>query len=688
MPTLDPVALAALPIGTTNAQAFARNAGDVDSVVNGASTVTTRTGKQILTLDEALRRIGYEVPVAFSSGLSILRASQTVTNGGLTYHANPGSLPFTTTGTFNSAQWLLVSNVTTQDLASQAAGKGISLLGVQDAADNFPASVTNGEQALAHLGALAKRNANLRDFGAKADNGATDCSTALNLAIAAGYQVLEFPVLAGEHGTAYFSTFDTNSALVGKTLDFDSRLTISVPDNTIVGIVNSVGIRHKQLTTYYMRSLSAKYLVSPDGGDLWYLGGQDKRTPQLLPAQALRDKTTAINTGAMTARKIPWPASDTWAADSYSSSTSAIAYFQPAADGSFHFACTPAVPGDEFSASLGAVGAPQLACVVRHAGGFCGVMSTADYSSAPSYFNKITGTTGTSTTLSLLGMGSSHETYSSLGATWTVRVIGIREFAILWNGYEVARQTTSGDISEVGFGGYPSASGQTIGINDTVNVTGSEYRPGAFIAVALFGDSKVALRGDAWHVYMRDALDHGLGGSLRCWKVDNHAVAGQAVSQQRAVMAGVNMAQYNVACISIGTNDAQGMTAIGSFDSDLRAMLTQCASANCKVVLGMPSLWYTQSQAGVRGQASSNYGRAAPYRQRVRRIAADFGATVRCIDEATLHGPALAHYVNASLSPSLIGAGDPVLYDNIHHTTRANERIGYEYARAIAGFYA
>lgn len=684
---LDAVALAALPLGTTNAQAFASNAGNIDRLVNGTGAIATRNGKSLLTLDEALRRIGYETPVAFASGLSILRGSQTVINGGLTYHANPASLPFTTTGTFNSAQWLLVSNVTTQDLASTSTGKGLSMLGLQDSADYFPPSVTTGEQALAHLGALAKRNANLRDFGAKADNGTTDCSTALGLAIAAGYQVLEFPVLAGEHGTAYFSTFDANSALVGKTLDFDIRLTISVPDNGIVGYVNSVGIRHKQPTTYYLRNLSAKYLVSPDGGELWYLGGQDKRTPQLMPAQALRDKTTAINTGAMTARKIPWPNSDTWASDSYSSSTSAIAYFQPAADASFHFACTAAVAGDEFSASLGANGSPLLACVVRHAGGFCGVMSNADYTSQPSYFNKSTGSSGTSNSISLNGISATHETYTALGSVWTVRIISIREFAILWNGYEVVRQTTSGDISEVGFGGYPSASGQTIGINDTVNVTGSEYRPGSLVSVALFGDSKVALRGDAWHVYMRDALDHALGGSLRCWKVDNHAVAGQAVSQQRAVMAGVSMSQYNVACISIGTNDVQGLTSISAFDVDLRAMLTQCASANCKVVLGMPSLWYTQSQAGARGQASSNYGRAAPYRQRVRRIAADFGSSVRCIDEAQLHGPALAHYVNSSLSPSLVGAGDPVYYDNIHHTTRANERTGYEYARAIAGFY-
>lgn len=157
---LDAVALAALPIGTTNAQAFASNAETIDRVVNGtAATVATRTGKNVLSLDEAMRKIGLETPVAFASGLSITRATQTVVNGGLTYHANPASLPFTTTGTFSAGQWLLVSNITAQDLASTASGKGLSLLGLNDAGNLFTA--TNGEAALAEVAGNLRRNRGL-----------------------------------------------------------------------------------------------------------------------------------------------------------------------------------------------------------------------------------------------------------------------------------------------------------------------------------------------------------------------------------------------------------------------------------------------------------------------------------------------------------------------------------------------
>lgn len=97
------------------------NAQKLDEVVNGsAESFFDRRGVERLTLTGALRLIGFEAPVAFTTGLSITRSTQTVTNDGNTYHAYPASLPFTTTGTFNGAQWRLVSNVTSFDLAAYA----------------------------------------------------------------------------------------------------------------------------------------------------------------------------------------------------------------------------------------------------------------------------------------------------------------------------------------------------------------------------------------------------------------------------------------------------------------------------------------------------------------------------------------------------------------------------------------
>lgn len=97
------------------------NAQKLDEVINGsAESFFDRRGVERLTLTGALRLIGFEAPVAFTTGLSITRSTQTVTNSGNTYHADPASLPFTTTGTFNGAQWRLVSNVTQADLTTYA----------------------------------------------------------------------------------------------------------------------------------------------------------------------------------------------------------------------------------------------------------------------------------------------------------------------------------------------------------------------------------------------------------------------------------------------------------------------------------------------------------------------------------------------------------------------------------------
>lgn len=97
------------------------NAQKLDEVINGtAESFVDRRGVERLTLTGALRLIGFEAPVAFASGLAITRSTQTVTNGGNTYHADPASLPFTTTGTFNGSQWRLVSNVTQADLTTYA----------------------------------------------------------------------------------------------------------------------------------------------------------------------------------------------------------------------------------------------------------------------------------------------------------------------------------------------------------------------------------------------------------------------------------------------------------------------------------------------------------------------------------------------------------------------------------------
>lgn len=114
------------PIPSTDVADFLENVKDFDSLMNGAGTYTDRFGKARLTVDEFFRRTGYEVPVAFASGIAVSRVTQTVTYSGVTYHALATAIPFTTTGTFNPAQWELISGVSRQELGAEY---GSSLVG-------------------------------------------------------------------------------------------------------------------------------------------------------------------------------------------------------------------------------------------------------------------------------------------------------------------------------------------------------------------------------------------------------------------------------------------------------------------------------------------------------------------------------------------------------------------------------
>jgi hypothetical protein len=131
------------PIGSTDARDLYNNAQTLDEIVNSsASSVTTRTGRSVLSIDGAMQLLGYEPAVAFAAGLSITRSTQSVLYSGLLYHARPDAIPFTTTGTFNAGQWTL-REITAADLASTASGKGAGLAGYSWSA--IPAAIDRAD---------------------------------------------------------------------------------------------------------------------------------------------------------------------------------------------------------------------------------------------------------------------------------------------------------------------------------------------------------------------------------------------------------------------------------------------------------------------------------------------------------------------------------------------------------------
>lgn len=204
---------------------------------------------------------------------------------------------------------------------------------------------------------------------------------------------------------------------------------------------------------------------------------------------------------------------------------------------------------------------------------------------------------------------------------------------------------------------------------------------GQLWAGAIFGDSRNAERDAAPAHYARNGMDLAFG--VRCYRLDNFAVGGQSSAQQLAAMQAADLSPYNHIHINVGTNDVQGGVGLSTFKSNIVAMADLAKQAGRTVSFGIFPLWYTQGQAGSRGQASSNYEAGAPYRSAIRRLCADSG--YRLLDLTRMTGPVLAQYINPALQPQLVATGDPVLFDNIHFTALFTRILGEEMARLWLG---
>jgi hypothetical protein len=356
----------------------------------------------------------------------------------------------------------------------------------------------------------------------------------------------------------------------------------------------------------------------------------------------------------------------------------------------------PCKPGDEFSLSFAIGGtAADLAALVRHTGGFAGVLGAGTYSSTVKAITKTTGVAGTESDVSLVGPGT-HETYSALGSVWTIRIDSWKHFTILWNGMKVRAYETPGIIQDCGFGARPNAASQVIACQNQTRRFGAPVYTGQFISIRSYGDSTLQARYDDCPTFLEDALDTSLG--IRNWKFVNRAVGGDDIASQLALMqsdySGGTLAEANVVLLQVGVNDVQSLTDITQFRTDYEDAIQLAHSVGAMVVIGLPPLFYTQGQAGSRGQASANYGRSAPYNTAIRDLAAQYDRTPssgngpRCIvvDLPALDGVVVANYVNAALTPDMTASGDPVVYDNIHPTTETNKRRADAYTRAIASF--
>lgn len=129
------------PIGSTDARDLYDNAQNLDSFANGAAaSYSDRLGVSRRSLagidaaaDNVLNSIGYAVPVAYASGISLMLSSQTVEYNGVVYAPKSSALPFTTSswGT-DSAKFRAVQVTDAAYLSYTPTGTGAVATTVQD----------------------------------------------------------------------------------------------------------------------------------------------------------------------------------------------------------------------------------------------------------------------------------------------------------------------------------------------------------------------------------------------------------------------------------------------------------------------------------------------------------------------------------------------------------------------------
>ena len=205
------------------------NAGKLDEVVSGSNAIyTDRLGVSRRTMagvdaaaDLVLGGLGYAPPVAYAAGIALTLTTQTVEYAGEVYAPKTSMLPFTTSGTFETAKFRMIQGVAATDLAASG---GAAMVGYMPAGAG--AVATNLQDALRSFAATADR------YGADS-TGATNSSSALNAALL----VNKFVTLSPGGVYRFDDIIDIPS---GRVLDISgTTITANTGDNPLFRVANA-----------------------------------------------------------------------------------------------------------------------------------------------------------------------------------------------------------------------------------------------------------------------------------------------------------------------------------------------------------------------------------------------------------------------------------------------------------------
>jgi len=498
-------------------------------------------------------------------------------------------------------------------------------------------------------------------------NGVADDMPAVLLARSASARI-HFPRINSTDTTYYLGSF-TSGALDGAVFSADVGVTLSFAANAPYSLYKAITFATD--CKVYFRDISSNYVFAKTPSSR-----QTSIAPVRTPSSRVRLALDGTSTLKVKALAVTFPSGDAFATESATRASNSLT-FTNTTSGKFRGAFIDIGPYETASAYFdngttpGAVG-----IVIRGTAGYSAIYSNGSGNYYTAF--KPTGLTvvGNSAGLSwsVLGQGS-YTSFAPENSVWSVTRVSRNKAVVKLNGKSLTQvyAPDCGDIMQVGFVCLNTAAFAVSGLTvdrRTDALIGAQYLK----ELRIYGDSTAEKFPGSWGEMLPAVLENSYG--LKVGSVTNYAVAGQTLDQQYTSMQANGFGDAYYVAVCAGTNNAQGLQAMATWKTLVTNVINYILAANRKPLIILPWMWYTQTQSGGNGQASSNYDKGAPYRMAMERIAYDLGAVVVKTPEE-LPNP----------DPAYLSSSDPLLRDNIHQDALANQLYATAIAQALVDDY-
>jgi lysophospholipase L1-like esterase len=270
--------------------------------------------------------------------------------------------------------------------------------------------------------------------------------------------------------------------------------------------------------------------------------------------------------------------------------------------------------------------------------------------------------------------------YHFANALTGIKIHSARSYSVLVNGIEVSYvKDAGGNILEAGWGLGFWGSASTAGyIGGMVKINGKKSMGMRPLKIVVTGDSITDKNVPcSWAEYMRQYMS-GFAG-VQFLDINNIAVSGATSSSQKTSLLATSIEGYDYCLIQLGVNDIQGLTGVTNFTQTISDMIDYCYTNNVTPIVGVPTMFYEQSDAipyGNTGQASVNSAEGSTYRAALLRMLYTKGVQANMLTLQDMGG----------ITPSLLvtSGADSVLMDNIHPTAYGRMILGYGWAKTLA----